>query len=324
MTMLRFSLGRALLGTALALLLVPAAASAAPDRATTLSASAAEFAWDGPPGTGAMTPFDDYSVETCSKEEVNYCDQTLLKIESGGPVTLDVDIADFDPQQSDFDLYVYKSNEAGTATDDDNVTKSRYPEPTGFEPGSTGLPNGLEEGTTIEELEPGYYLVVVVYYETTDGTYKGTATVTGATPVPGGGGTTTPPPSGGGGGGGGTTPPPTTTPAPPQRTALPFRAASKIGSARKARKTRSFTFSATADETISGLTVQLLSGKSGTKQKVIGVARVATFEKGTRKIKLKLSKRTAKKLKKGRYTLASRGTVDGQALQIVQGVAVRK
>ena len=306
---------RAALLAVAAILCVAAVAIAAPDRTATLSAAAAELSWTGPEASGSYDVLGDYSVANCSKEEATYCDQTLLNIESGGPVTLDVDISGFSNPESDFDLRVYKSDEAGKTTDDDEVTVSRYPgNPFGV--GSTGLPNGFEEGTTIEDLEPGYYLVVVTYYDVDAGTYDGAAKVTGATPVPGGGGTQPTPTPSSTPSGGGSTPPPSSA---PQRTSLPFKAATTIGSAKKAKKTRFFSFGATADETISGLTVSLFKGK-----KVLGTVRVATFAKGTRKIKLKMSKAVARKLKKGNYTLGARGTVDGRPLQALQGVKIKK
>jgi hypothetical protein len=304
----------ALLG-ALAVLCAAAVAIAAapPDRTTTLNSATAETTWTGPEASGSYDPLGDYSVENCSKEAESYCDNTLLKIESGGPVTLDVDIADYSNPESDFDLRVYKSDATGKATDDDEVTVSRYPE-NPFGVGSTGLPNGFEEGTTIEDLDPGYYLVVVTYYSVDGGTYTGTAKVTGATPAPSGEASPTPTASS----------TPSSSPAPqqaaaPSRSTLPFKAATTVGSAKKASKTRKLAFSATAEDTITGLTVQLFKGKT-----IYGTAKVATFAKGTRTVKLKLSKRAAKKLKKGGYTLGSRGTVNGQALQAIQGVKIKK
>ncbi len=308
---------------AIAALALPAAASAAPDRTTTLSSGTAQFAWDGPEATGSYDVTGTYDVANCSKDPATYCDTTLVHVVSGGPVTLDTSIGDYSNPLADFDLYVYKSNANGTAVEDDQISESGAPS-------SAGLPNGFEESSSIAELEPGYYLVVVVYYETLGAaSYKGTVAVTGATPAAGGsgGGSTEPPPSGGGGGGGGSTPPPTTNPSPGSGSALttlPFKAASTVGSAKKAKKKRSLSFKATADQDISTLVVQLLTGKPGAKQKVVGTYKVAAFAKGTRSIKLKLSKSVAKKLKKGKYTLASRGTVNGQNLQATQAVTVKK
>ena len=308
----------ALTCAAVAALALPAAASAAPDRTTTLSSATAQYAWDGPEATGSYDPTGDYDVANCSKEEATYCDQTLVQVVSGGPVTLDAAIAEYSNPLADFDLYVYKSNAAGAATEEDLVSEAGIPS-------NAGLPNGFEESATVENLEPGYYLVNVVYYETLGAaSYKGTVSVTGATPAPGGGGSTPPPDPGSGGG---STPPPATTPpasGSPALTTLPFKAASTVGSAKKAKKKRALSFKATAERDISGLVVQLLSGKAGGKQKVLGTFKAGTFAAGSRTIKLKLSKSVAKKLKKGKYTLASRGSVDGQSLQATQAVTVKK
>jgi hypothetical protein len=309
---------RALMCAALAALTAPAAALAAPDRTATLSSSSAAYAWDGPEGTGSYDPTGTYDVANCSKDAASYCDGTLVQIVSGGPVTIDAAIGDYSNPLADFDLYIYKSNAAGTATQDDLISQSGVPS-------NAGLPNSFEESASVADVEPGYYLVNVVYYETLGAaSYKGNVSVTGATPAAGG---STPPPSSGGGGGGGSTPPPSTTPPASggsTLTTLPFKAASTIGSAKKAKKARSLSFSATADQDISGLVVQLLTGKPGAKQKVVGTFKAATFAKGTRKIKVKLSKSVAKKLKKGKYTLAARGSVNGQALQATQAVTVKK
>jgi hypothetical protein len=310
------------MGAALATLIVPAAATAAPDRSVTLTSAAAGFAWDGPEAAGSYNPAGTYDVENCTKEEGSYCDQTLVLIQSGTPVTIDAAISDYSVPVADFDLYIYKSNAAGSATQDDLISESGAPS-------NAGLPNGFEESATVENVEPGYYLVNVVYYETLGGaSYKGTVAITGATPAPGGSDPGT------GGGSGGSTPPPPPPPPPaqpapapapaPAFSTLPFKAAATLGSAKKAKKKPSLIFSATAGETITGLTVQLLSGKPGTKQKVVGTAKVATFNKGTGKVTLKMSKKVAKKLKKGSYTLASRGTVNGQALQVTQAVKIKK
>ncbi|HVL96610.1 MAG TPA: hypothetical protein VM266_12185 [Solirubrobacteraceae bacterium] len=198
----------ALVGAALAVLLVAAVAFAAPDRSFTLSASTASVNWDGTPGTGHILPLvDGYDgPSACTKEESNHCDQTLLKVESGGPVTLHAEIGSYSPPTSDFDLYIYPADASGKATSDEEL------HPSFLDGGDSGWFHGFPESATVENAPPGYYLIVVVYYDTNNGTYKGTASIEGATPVPGGGGgdpQPTPDPGGGGG-----SPQPTPTPAP--------------------------------------------------------------------------------------------------------------
>ena len=126
---------------------------------------------------------------------------------------------------------------------------------------------------------------------------------------------------------GGTTTTPTTTTAPsdgpppptPQSGApatLPFKAASTLGSARKAKKTKSLKFKVTAAKAISSLRLAL-KPKRGP---AVGTASIASLKQGTSTIKLK----TTKKLKKGTYTLSAVGTVDGHVAGTAQKVKVKK
>jgi hypothetical protein len=124
------------------------------------------------------------------------------------------------------------------------------------------------------------------------------------TPAPGGG-TTTPPTSGGG-----TTPPA----AGPE--ALPFKAASSLGSAKKAKKKKSLSFKVTAGKAITNLKLALKPAKGGV---AVGSATIKSLKAGTSTIKLKV-----KKLKAGKYVLAANGTVDGKTMGTTQAVTVKK
>jgi len=103
-----------------------------------------------------------------------------------------------------------------------------------------------------------------------------------------------------------------TTPA-PSLTTLPFKAASVLGSAKKARK-KGLAFKATAGSVISGLVLQLKS-----HGKTFGTLKVASLKQGTSTLRMK-----ARRLKAGSYRLVASGTVDGQALTATQAVRVRR
>ncbi len=292
-----------------AVLAVPIVAAAAPDRTLTVSAATPEVAWDGPAANGDYTT-SSYDPDDCSKESANYCDQTLIKIESGGPVTVDSTVADYSNPLADFDLHLYKSDATGAAVGDDLA-------PTFDSGGDTGWPNGFEESAHLENIQPGYYVLIVAYYQSFGGSYKGTFKITGATP--GGGGTATATASPGGTATATVTatvtatatPSPTATPR-----SLPLRAATVLGSAKKAKKKKALKFKVTAGEDITDLVLTLVKGA----KKVLGTARIASLPKGTRKIKLKV----AKKIKKGRYQLTSQGTVNGATLRAAQKVKIKK
>ena len=305
----------------LVLLAVPAIAQAAPpDRTATVSASASAFAWDGPPGTGTYAPVGGYDPEACNKEAANYCDITLVNVQSGGPVGLELKIFGYSDPTSDFDLYLYKSDSTGVVGEQVNA-ENDGPTPV---TGPTGLPAGFEETHTNAALEPGYYLVIVAYFLTNESSYKGSFTVTGATPVAGGGttpppgGGTTPPPSGG------TTPPPSGGTPPPSSgstlTTLPFKAASSLGSLKKAKKKKALSFKATATEAITNLKLKLLDARKGSRT-VYGTATIASFPEGSRVIKLKINRKLKKK---GKYTLLATGTAQGKSLAVSQAVTVKK
>src|SRR4051812_37745353 len=245
-----------MLAGAVAALVVPMVALAAPDRTYTVSAASAEAKWDGPAASGDYST-SDYAPEDCSKEAAHYCDQTLISIDSGGPLTVDATVGGYSNPLADFDLHLYKSDAGGKATGDDLA-------PTFDSGGDTGWPNGFEESAHVEKVAPGYYLVVVAYYQSFGGSYKGTFKVTGATPVAGGtgsptaspGATTTPAPS--------TTPTVSPTPSPTPSstpTSLPLKAASVLGSAKKANKAKQLKFRLTAREKITNLVMRLVKGR---------------------------------------------------------------
>ena len=282
-----------------AVALMAGTAIAAPDRTVELSSSTTQHAWDGEAVQAtnfSLAPVVAFDPNACSKESDSYCEQILLNVRSGAPVKLDATLTGFTDPSADFDLYIYKSDASGKVGEE-------------VDGGSgTGGTFGEDEIWTAEEVEPGYYLLVVVHFYNPEASYKGLAKVTGATAVAGG---TTPPP-------GTTAPPPGGTTPPPSGggfATLPFKAPGTIGSAKKAKKKKSISFKATAQADISNLVVGLLNRN----KKVIATAKVASFPKGTATIRLKV-----RKLKKGSYTLASQGTVNGQTLKTAQAVKIKK
>lgn len=296
-----------------------ASAAMPPDRSFVLSSSVQEVKWDGTQAQGSyfhVGPVNEFDPEHCSKESDAYCEHTLIEVRSGGPVKLDATAGEFSSAIADFDLNLYKSDAAGKI---------------GEEVETSGEGPGTDEALTVPELQPGFYLVQVVYFFSPNASYKGSVKITGATPAPGG--DTPPPPSGGGGttpppssgGGGGTTPPPssgggTTTPPPSSGPmALPFKASSALGSFKKAKKKKAFTVKATVGKDITSLIVRLVPASG--KGKVLAEARIAKLAAGKRVVKLKLK---SKKIKPGKYKLVSVGTVDGQGASTSQAVKVKK
>ncbi|HEX8121413.1 MAG TPA: sialidase family protein [Solirubrobacteraceae bacterium] len=147
-----------------ALALLPASASAA-DRSGTVTGTQ-PFQWDTPPNVGANANYDGPSGEPCGHTPDAQCDTTLLHVDAGAFFQshaggMQVDAGDFTIPTSDFDLYVYESDAAGT--------RGRLVASSGGVPGN-------EESTTVPDVDPtGYYLVQVIYFAVTGSGYHGSA-----------------------------------------------------------------------------------------------------------------------------------------------------
>ena len=144
-----------------------------PTRTVTLTASNSPQSWQGDTATGANTDHNTASGTPCVDNsdppavgaDPAYCDFTLLHVnlpsnfwntQSGGvEVTLD----NYLPPTSDFDLYIYKSDANGKIG---NLVQS-----------SGEVPSQPERASFDEPL--GYYLIEVVYFAVTNGTYQGHA-----------------------------------------------------------------------------------------------------------------------------------------------------
>ena len=302
---------RRLLAVAMAAALTLAStAVGAPDKTFVLSAATPEYNWDGEVGQYTNVQYDE---ETCqTKETDSYCELILLDIRSDTPVTLDASLTEFSNPIADFDLRIYKSNAAGTFTSEDLVDSPAWD---ATEPNGYGGPNGQDEFYHVEGLAPGFYMLAVSHYFNPSATYKGNVKVTGAT----GGASATPPPSGGPTPppSGGPTPPPSGGPTPPAQAGgpLPFKVPGTLGSAKKAKKKKSLSFKGTATEDITNLSISLVDKK----KKVVGKTTIASFPKGSKTIKLKV-----KKLKAGKYSLITSGTVGGQNRVQSQAVKIKK
>ena len=152
---------------------VPSPASAA-DRSGTVTPTAL-FTWEGATATGVNTQYDSAAGTPCDVTPPGRCDTTLLNVavpadfyaNQGGGVQ--VKLTDYAPNPtSDFDLYIYRSDAAGT----------RGP----LVASSAGLP-GAEEQTTLDQAS-GYYLIQVVYFAVTQSHYTGEARVVTRTKNP--------------------------------------------------------------------------------------------------------------------------------------------
>ena len=165
---------------ALLLLLVPAAPAAAEragpniDRVAVMSATSLSYAWDGQQATAAapQQSVNGFDPNLCTKEPDYYCDVTHVKLEAAADTTAELvfDIFDFSFAAADFDISIFRSDEA--ATPGDFIAN-----------GGNLSAAGLEETVKIDA-EPGYYLVTVSYYFSPDAWYKGTIKAAGITPPP--------------------------------------------------------------------------------------------------------------------------------------------
>ncbi len=142
-----------------------APATAAPDRTATLGAGAPSFSWSGASSTGFVTTGDVGDQVPCDGPG-KPCDDTLLKVESPGVLTLKTE-GDGTGGDMDVDLFLYESDASGTVG---KKLKESAGETT-------------SEAIAIK-VAPGYYLVQVEYYLQLGAGFKGSAVLeTAAEPV---------------------------------------------------------------------------------------------------------------------------------------------
>jgi hypothetical protein len=153
----------ALLAALFVLALLPAPDAMAADRSGTVT-DTAPFEWDGATGDGDNKGYDAQTGDPCEASPpgpvTSQCDTTLLHVDSPTFGGLDVTIQDNDTSDSDdFDLYVYRSDAAGTRGELVAAAAARRP----------------VETVSIDAAS-GYYLVQVVYYDVSAESYHGKAT----------------------------------------------------------------------------------------------------------------------------------------------------
>jgi hypothetical protein len=142
--------GGAIVLVVLALLAFAPAAAAQPDRTGTVTPDM-PFTWAGPAAVGHNEDYDAPTGEPCGKTPETYCDVTLVNVQagtffetSGGGVEFSIGGS----TGNDLDLYVYRSDAAGTRG-----------QLVGASAGATDV-----ERTSIQNAD-GYFLVQVVYFD---------------------------------------------------------------------------------------------------------------------------------------------------------------
>jgi len=134
-------------------LAVAGPAAAAPNRTGELGGSVGEYKWDGGPVTGAPSAVGHISVVD---------DDTMLKVSSGGKLT--VVLSDADDAAFDVDLYLYKADAAGERSGNAIISSEE---------------GGSDEKIS-KEIVAGNYIVSVQGWAAVEGTYKGKATLAAA------------------------------------------------------------------------------------------------------------------------------------------------
>jgi hypothetical protein len=165
---------------------VAPAASAAPLQILTPTTPTASWAGERATGTNVSFVTTDLFEPKCSRDIQTYCDDTLVKVSFAEPTsaTLRFRLDGFDPQLSDFDLRVYQTNSTGfplvyrgspTSSDISETSPLGADDPryTSFGDYENKIVS-VSQGTR-------YYLVRIVYFAVVNGTYTGSATLTGAT-----------------------------------------------------------------------------------------------------------------------------------------------
>lgn len=258
-----------------------AAAALAPDRTAVLTATSAQFAWDGQTAQGAapQQSLQGFDPESCSKEPDYYCDVTLVRLDTapGTTAELQLDIFDFSFPLADFDLSVFHSDETGAPGEF-------------IDNGGNLSAAGLEETVVVADAEPGFYLVTVSYYFSPGANYKGTVVARGITPAPA---PAAPAPA----------QPARPAPAPASPGRLPLALPRRLGSARRAARTRSLALRLRASEPIEQLSLTLQDRRG----RAVGGVRVGRLAAGRHTVRLRATRR----LRPGRHRLTATGVAGG-------------
>jgi len=290
-TLLALASGGALLaGSAIAI-------AAEPDKGT-ISASSPKVTWTGEVVNSyfnrvPMAVTEDDSVP-CGPST---CDAFELTLQTPGNLTI---LANVDAEEDNPGAVTVRVRNEGNATvfssDADSVSENK--------------PYKI----VIKNAKAGVYDIEYTNNFAGPVTYKASAELPGATPVPSNAAQS---PAGA----------PQSSPAqqgtpgpvqPPQQTSSSFTLTVKAAktSARKAKRSRKVFASVSVDREVQSATASLKKGKT-----VIGKGKLGTFN-GTKKLTVKLSKKAAKKLKKGKFSLTV-AAKDGQGVTVIKTVAVK-
>jgi hypothetical protein len=161
---------KTILSCAAVALLAAAPTAGAADRTGAVSATTPSYAWDGGPGTsiganaGPAGGISAGNLIGCF-EGIADCEDTLIKVEAPGTLTLTADSAD--DANDVLDMYLYETNEAGE-----------------FDNQATDMSEGGGASTTGDEkivaaVKPGYYMVHIKFFLADADTYKGLAVLSG-------------------------------------------------------------------------------------------------------------------------------------------------
>ena len=154
----------AVAATLAALAIFVAPAHAAPNRTTTMSASALTYTWEGGPANGVGqngTGGSPVGFATFRCMQVLYeCDDTLVELKEGGALTADIKAGS---GSNDLDVRIIKSDSSGTADAAENGIA--FDEQT-----------NADAKVTAKGLKPGFYVVRVLFFNAVQGTYDGMLT----------------------------------------------------------------------------------------------------------------------------------------------------
>src|SRR3954447_19362687 len=158
---------------------LPAAASAAPAAMLTLAdGGTSAFSWTGGPGNGLLSKVDGLGglgKIKCGDPTAD-CADTLIKVNDAGDLTFDLHgdsgssatdqsadpTAAGDEVRYDLDAVLYASDAEGTIGDEVGESSGE----------------GYDEQVVGSDLEPGYYVARVIFYESVQGTFHASAKVT--------------------------------------------------------------------------------------------------------------------------------------------------
>ena len=283
---------RLLIVPVLSLLVAAAVAFAEPARNGTVSASSPVFKWEGT-GSGILATQDAMDAAGCTPG-IHDCDDTLLKVENAGQLTIKTTSSD--PAAADTDLQLFESDESG------KVGKQ-------LQEGAKPTPDPNEQVSAA--VEPGYYIARIDYAVAAQGVVNGEATLEPDPAAGGVGGEVT-------GGAPAANRPPT----------------AKIKAPRGKRIKSFSGTAADADGSVANVVIGLLQLGSGGKCKVLTSAKgTFKTQKGrcsepTKYLKAKggakWSFKLSKALKKGRYVLFARATDDKGLSETGYGAANKK